>query len=155
MGTIKICVFNCIQVLLLVFEVSSVSSDTSTVTYKQCANVFQTPNSNLKGFAVAFNINLKACVEKCVDRPWCAAVMYANKISVCFVLFEEDLLEIDGASYGNQNKLTCVLIKKLKFPPELLEVIQSFCFCIFLFVFSFYFKLRITNVKNFFLLAHL
>jgi len=143
MGTITIVVVNGILVLLLVFEVSCVSSDTNTVTYKQCANVFQTPNSNVKGFAVAFNIKLEACVEKCVDRPWCAAVMYDIKTSVCFVLFEEDLLEFDGASSGNQKKLTCVLVKKLKFPPELLEVLHSFYSSTFLFVFSFYFKLRI------------
>ena len=133
MMQIQGCVVIVVIVLLVVFGESFLSSETSTVMYKRCANVFETPtnNAHLKGFAVAFNVNIDACTENCADRPWCAAVLYDTRTLVCYVLFEEDLREVDGMSYENHDNLACVMLKKLDFAMDLLEVLPVYSCLLF------------------------
>lgn len=127
------CVVIVVIVLLVVFGESFLSSETSTVMYKRCANVFETPNNNahLKGFAVAFHVNIDACTENCADRPWCAAVVYDTRILVCYVLFEKDLREVDGMSFENQDNLACIMLKTVDFAMDLLAVLHVYSCLLF------------------------
>jgi len=117
-------VVNIWLVLLTLIGSSSALFDRGIITFTQCADYFATININSSALNVAFNIPLDVCVESCVDRPWCAAIIYDMRRRVCNVLLEEDLFFIESAVPNQQRGLTCALVKKRDFPTDLREVVN-------------------------------
>jgi len=120
------CVVKIWLVLLTVIGSSSALFDRGIITFTLCADYFATINTriNSSAFNVASNIPLDVCVESCVDRPWCAAIIYDMRRRVCNVLLEEDLFFIESAVPNQQRSLTCALVKKRDFPTDLREVVN-------------------------------
>jgi len=109
-------------VSLLVIGASCSLHETKTVTFSHCANAVGTTSINSKTFVIAFNVRHEVCVENCVVRPWCAAVMYDIKRWMCYILFEEDISLLEQAGANDNRGLTCAVVKKRDFPKDHIEV---------------------------------
>jgi len=120
------CIVKIWIVLLKVSGSSSALFDRGIITFTQCENDFTTISTRIhsSSFYIAFNIPLDVCVESCVDRPWCAAIIYDMRTKLCNVLLENDLLFIESAVTNEQRGLTCALVKKRDFPTDLSEVLH-------------------------------
>jgi len=118
------CIVKTWIVLLTLIGSSSALFERGIITFTQCENDFATINTRIhsSAFNIAFNIPLEVCVQSCVGRPWCAAIIYDMRRRVCNVLFEDDLLFIESVETNEQRGLTCALLKKRDFPTDISEV---------------------------------